>query len=94
MFEQDIVGDKFLPMIEVTVNGQVERTKIVQPPLNFAPVWKEVLPFDIMSPRDQVEIKIMNMSAPINERVLVPRVFTVGADMYDEVDEDIADLKQ
>ena len=49
---------EFAPMIEVLVNetDQVEHTKIITPPLNMTPVWKEILPFDITRPTDEVAI--------------------------------------
>jgi Ca2+-dependent lipid-binding protein len=47
-----------MPMIEVIVNEneQIEHTKTIQPPLNMNPVWKEILPFDILRPTDEVAI--------------------------------------
>ena len=43
-------ANNFQPMIEVVINEneQVEHTKIITAPLNMAPVWKEVLSFDIL----------------------------------------------
>jgi hypothetical protein len=41
-------------MITVSINGgeQAEHTKAVKAPNNHTPVWKEILPFDIMRPTD------------------------------------------
>lgn len=45
-------------MIEIVVNNneQLEHTKVITPPLNMNPVWKEVLSFDILKPNDEVSI--------------------------------------
>ena len=54
-------ASKFQPMIQVIINEQqgdeqLEHTKVIQPPLNMDPVWKEVLSFDITKPEDEVAI--------------------------------------
>lgn len=53
------------------------------------------MPFDIHTAKDQVVINIMNMAAPPNERILVPKVFVVGPENIDEEaeDDDISQLK-
>ena len=48
-------------MIQVIINEQqadeqLEHTKVIQPPLNMTPLWKEVLSFDITRPEDEVAI--------------------------------------
>ena len=60
------------------VGNQREVTKTIMPPLNFAPVWKEVLPFDITSPFDKVKIKINNMAETPENRQLAEKTFVVG----------------
>lgn len=51
----------FQPMIQVIINEQqadeqLEHTKVINPPINMTPVWKEVLSFDISRPEDEVAI--------------------------------------
>jgi hypothetical protein len=63
-FEADFFEPStFSPMIEVIINEyeQVEHTKAIGPPNNLSPVWKEILPFDIHRPNDEVAIQIINM---------------------------------
>jgi hypothetical protein len=48
------------------------------PPLNFAPVWKEILPFDITSPYDVVKIKINNMAEQPGNRQLAEKTFMIA----------------
>ena len=56
--DQFFDASNFQPMIEIVVNDneQLEHTKVITPPLNMNPVWKEVLSFDILKPTDEVSI--------------------------------------
>ena len=56
--DQFFDSNNFQPMIEIVVNNneQLEHTKVITPPLNMNPVWKEVLSFDILKPNDEISI--------------------------------------
>jgi hypothetical protein len=56
-------NQSFRPAIQVELNNQIEITKAIDPPLNYGPVWKEILPFDVETAKDVLKIKIMNMAA-------------------------------
>lgn len=64
-FLPEVFGANFEPMISVSINNgeQTEHTKAAKKPNNHTPVWKEILPFDILKPTDIVEIKIINAHA-------------------------------
>jgi len=60
-------------MIQISVNegkntSQIEHTKVIYPPDNLNPVWKEILTFDITNPKDIVSVKIID--ANNNQRIL------------------------
>jgi Ca2+-dependent lipid-binding protein len=61
-FLPEVFGQNFEPMITVLVNGgeQTEHTKAIKAPNNYTPTWKEILPFDIFKPNDEIEINIIN----------------------------------
>lgn len=77
----------FQPMIEIVVNDneQLEHTKVITPPLNMNPVWKEVLSFDILKPSDEVSIQIINQFANQKE-ILAEKRFYIGEIGNDEND--------
>lgn len=74
-------------MIEIVVNNneQLEHTKVITPPLNMNPVWKEVLSFDILKPNDEISIQIINQFANQKE-ILAEKRFFIGEIGNDESD--------
>ena len=79
-------------MIEVTVNGQeqIEHTKAILPPANMQPMWKEILPFDIEKPNDEVQMIIINNYNNQKEILAVKR-FRVDGVPIDDDDEEGSD---
>lgn len=68
-------------MIQIYINEndtseQQEHTKVVNPPNNLQPVWKETLTFEITKPNDQVAIQIVNMNQNRRE-VMAERRFLI-----------------
>jgi hypothetical protein len=72
-------------MISVSINNgeQTEHTKAAKPPNNHTPIWKEILPFDILKPTDTVEIKIINAhaQAPADEKEIISYQFMIAPEI-------------
>ena len=85
--DQFFDSNNFQPMIEIVVNNneQLEHTKVITPPLNMNPVWKEVLSFDILKPNDEISIQIINQFANQKE-ILAEKRFYIGEIGNDEND--------
>jgi len=88
--------NEFTPMIEVVIQNekgaviQVEHTKMITPPLNMTPIWKEILPMDIVNPSDEIAIQIINQFGN-QKQILAEKRFTLEA-IGQEFEDPLKDL--
>jgi hypothetical protein len=84
-FLPEVFGPNFEPMITVSINNgeQTEHTKASKAPNNHTPVWKEILPFDILKPTDTVEIKIINahLQAAADDKEIISYQFMIAPEV-------------